>query len=197
MTQKRYRRRITALTALSLALSGQGLTARAQSTMWEAYTDAGNRAVEYGDYAQAEKQYQYAVAAGETMSGKKGAGTSKLGQALNNLAEIYRIQGRYAEAEPLYLRAIQVKEKALGNTHPSLATSYNGLADLYRAQGRFTQAEPMYLSALKINEHPLRANQRQVANTLTSLADMYRQTGRNREADALDAKVTQIRWSHP
>ncbi len=35
-------------------------------------------------------------------------------QSLNNLAELYRVQGRYAEAEPLYQRALAIREKALG-----------------------------------------------------------------------------------
>ena len=37
---------------------------------------------------------------------------------LNNLAELYRSQGRYAEAEPLYKRALAIEEKARGPEHP-------------------------------------------------------------------------------
>ncbi|MEO0810268.1 MAG: tetratricopeptide repeat protein, partial [Pseudomonadota bacterium] len=37
-----------------------------------------------------------------------------VGTTLNNLAELYRLQGRYAEAEPLYKRTITIFEKALG-----------------------------------------------------------------------------------
>ncbi|MEO1610013.1 MAG: tetratricopeptide repeat protein [Pseudomonadota bacterium] len=37
-----------------------------------------------------------------------------VGTMLNNLAELYRLQGRYAEAEPLYKRTITIFEKALG-----------------------------------------------------------------------------------
>ena len=34
--------------------------------------------------------------------------------SLNNLALLYRAQGRYAEAEPLLKRALAISEKALG-----------------------------------------------------------------------------------
>jgi hypothetical protein len=37
---------------------------------------------------------------------------------LNNLAELCRTQGKYAEAEPLYARALAVKEATLGRDTP-------------------------------------------------------------------------------
>jgi tetratricopeptide (TPR) repeat protein len=37
-------------------------------------------------------------------------------QSLNNLGELYRIQGRYAEAEPLLKRALAIRERVLGST---------------------------------------------------------------------------------
>jgi tetratricopeptide (TPR) repeat protein len=37
--------------------------------------------------------------------------------SLNNLAALYKAQGRYAEAEPLYRRALEIWEKALGPEH--------------------------------------------------------------------------------
>ena len=43
--------------------------------------------------------------------------------SLNNLAELYQAQGRYAEAEPLYKRALAIREKALGPDHPDVGTS--------------------------------------------------------------------------
>ncbi len=34
--------------------------------------------------------------------------------SLNNLAELYKAMGDYAKAEPLYRRALAIREKALG-----------------------------------------------------------------------------------
>ncbi len=42
---------------------------------------------------------------------------------LGNLAEFYRAQGRYAEAEPHDQRALPIREKALRPEHPDLARS--------------------------------------------------------------------------
>jgi len=38
-------------------------------------------------------------------------------QSLNNLAELYRSQGKYEQAEPLYQRALAIIEKVLGPEH--------------------------------------------------------------------------------
>jgi len=38
---------------------------------------------------------------------------------LNNLAKLYQSQGKYEEAEPLYLQALAIAEQALGENHPN------------------------------------------------------------------------------
>ena len=71
-------------------------------------------------------------------------------QVLNNLAALYRAQGQYAKAEPLYQRALAIREKALGAAHPQVAMSLNNLAEFYDNQGRYAKAEPLYQRALAI-----------------------------------------------
>ena len=71
-----------------------------------------------------------------------------LAATLNNQAELYKEQGRYADAEPLYKRALAIRENALGPDHLDVAQSLNNLADLYSAQGRHADAEPLYKRAL-------------------------------------------------
>ena len=77
---------------------------------------------------------------------------ARLAYSLNQLATLYYSQGRYSEAEPLYLRSLQIKEQQLGADHPSTATSLNNLAGLYYSQGRYSEAEPLYSQALQILE---------------------------------------------
>lgn len=74
----------------------------------------------------------------------------RIPSSLNNLAGLYRAQGRYSEAEPLFVRSLSILEQQLGATHPSVATSLNNLAALYESQGRYSEAEPLYLQALTI-----------------------------------------------
>ena len=64
-------------------------------------------------------------------------------------------QGRYAEAEPPYKRALAIREQALGPEHPEVANSLSSLAALHRAQGRYGEAEPLFKRALAIYEKAL------------------------------------------
>ncbi len=62
---------------------------------------------------------------------------------LNNLAVLYYTQGQYAQAEPLFKRALAIDEKALGPNHPDVATDLENLAALYRVTKRDAEAETM------------------------------------------------------
>ncbi len=90
--------------------------------------------------------------------------------SLSNLAGLYHDQGRYAEAEPLYKRALAIVEKALGPDHPQVATSLNNLAELYRAQGKYGEAEPLYKRSLAIMEKALGPEHPYVGKALANYA---------------------------
>ncbi len=70
--------------------------------------------------------------------------------SLNNLAGLYRDQGRYAEAEPLYQRSLVILNKALGSEHLFMAATLEGYAALLRLTGRHSEAEPMEARAKAI-----------------------------------------------
>lgn len=55
---------------------------------------------------------------------------------LNNLAALRRAQGRHAEAEALYRRALSIFERALPPDHPNLATCRANHAALVREMTR-------------------------------------------------------------
>jgi tetratricopeptide (TPR) repeat protein len=96
---------------------------------------------------------------------------SHVATSLNNLAELYRSQGGYAEAEPLLQQALELTRRLLGDEHPDVATSLNNLAELYRSQGRYAQAEPLYQQALELRRRLLGEEHPSVATTLNNLAD--------------------------
>ena len=71
----------------------------------------------------------------------KGPDHPDVAQSLNNLATLYHDQGKYAEAEALYFRALAIREESLGPNHPDVATALNNLAALYESQDREAEAE--------------------------------------------------------
>ena len=102
--------------------------------------------------------------------------------ALNNLATLYKSQGRYAEAEPLLKRALAIRERALGLDHPDVGLAHNNLAELYRQQGRYAEAEPLLKRALAIFEQALGRDHPAVATSLNNLAALHQDQGRTEEA---------------
>ncbi len=59
-------------------------------------------------------------------------------------------QGRYAEAEPLFQRALAINEKALGPEHPDVAQSLENYAALLRQTTRADEAVEMEARAKAI-----------------------------------------------
>ncbi len=62
----------------------------------------------------------------------------------------YSAQGNYAAAEPLYLRSLAIREKALGPEHPYVALSLENYAVLLRGTGRPKKAAEMEARAKAI-----------------------------------------------
>ena len=71
-------------------------------------------------------------------------------------ALLYRVPGRYAEAEPLYQRALAIWEKALGPDHPEVATSLNNLAaPIVLRQERTCSCRPEGRPGVAVRRRPL------------------------------------------
>ena len=64
-----------------------------------------------------------------------------MAQICYKLADVYRAQNKYGEAEGLYKRALAITEQTLGANHRDMTYPLNGLANLYRIQGRSGEAE--------------------------------------------------------
>ncbi|AKE64763.1 hypothetical protein MYAER_2419 [Microcystis aeruginosa NIES-2549] len=94
---------------------------------------------------------------------------------LNNLAKLYQSQGRYEEAETLFLQALELRKQLLGDKHPDVSSSLNGLAKLYDSQGKYEEAEPLYLQALAIAEQALGENHPTTVNIRENLQTLRQQ----------------------
>ena len=127
------------------------ITVIADEARWRQFTDAGLEAYQRGAYGHAVGQLQFALKEAEGFSEED----PRFARSLNNLALLYGALGRYDEAEPIYTRALEIREKNLGEGHPDIAESLNNLAALYKARGRYDQAELMYTRSLVILETAL------------------------------------------
>jgi len=60
---------------------------------------------------------------------------------LNALANVYRDQERYAEAEPIYRRALRIRQSTLETDDSAIAEILTDLAKMLRKMGRVAEAE--------------------------------------------------------
>ncbi|MGH7599722.1 MAG: tetratricopeptide repeat protein, partial [bacterium] len=113
--------------------------------------------------------------------------------SLHNLARLYRIQSKYAEAEPLFQRSLEMREKILGPNHPDVAQNLNNLAVLYMSQGKYAEAEPLHRRSLEIREKTLGPNHTDVAVSLNNLAMLYHYQGKYAEVEPLYRRSLEMR----
>lgn len=67
-------------------------------------------------------------------------------------AKLYQEQGKLAEAESLFKKVLEIREKKLGAEHPDTVSMIKNLTFLYLTQYRYEEAELLYKRALAIDE---------------------------------------------
>ena len=92
-----------------------------------------------------------------------------------------------------YKRALAIREKALGASHPDVAQTLNNLAVVYQEQGKYADAEGLYKRALAIYEKALGEDHPDVAQTLNNLADVYQEQGKYADAEGLHQRALAIK----
>ncbi len=108
--------------------------------------------VEFPTWALCERLLSHTQACAELIS--QSSFEFPEGARLLNKAGVYLYErGRYTHAEPLYVRALAIQEKALRpGALPDVATSLNNLVELYNARCQYAKAEPLCGRALAIQE---------------------------------------------
>ena len=101
-------------------------------------------------------------------------------------------RARYAEAEPLYRRALEIDERSYGPDHPDVAIDLNNLAQLLKATNRLADAEPLMRRALEIDENSYGPDHPDVAIDLNNLAQLLQDTNRLADAEPLMRRALAI-----
>jgi tetratricopeptide (TPR) repeat protein len=113
--------------------------------------------------------------------------------ALHSLGILFFDQGKLAEAEAMYTRALQGSEEALGPKHTSTLSTVNNLGSLYKNQGKLAEAEAMYTRALQGYEEALGPqlvpSYLPALNTMFAFGDLFSQTGRKDMAKGMSARA--------
>jgi tetratricopeptide (TPR) repeat protein len=100
--------------------------------------------------------------------------TESAARLLNQTGYYVGRRAQYAAAEPLYQRALAIKEKVFGPEHPDTATSLNNLAFHYAVRGDFAAAEPLFRRAVAILESALGREHPNTVAVRDNYADLLR-----------------------
>ncbi|KAF0243610.1 MAG: peptidase-like protein, partial [bacterium] len=112
--------------------------------------------------------------------------------SLNTLAVLYFRKGDYSKAEPLFIQALDIRRKALGDNHPDTANSIHSLALFYSKKGDYSKAESLLIQALDILRKALGDNHPDTASSINNLALLYYNKGDYAKAEPLYIQTLDI-----
>jgi tetratricopeptide (TPR) repeat protein len=142
-----------------------------------------------GESGRASELLGEAMTIGERL-GVSGPATAT---TLNELAEALRENGRFEDAEPLYRRALAIREQAFGPRSVEAAHSQNNLGLLLRARGQNDEAAAKFADAVAIWKQALGPRHPQVAVGLSNQSLMARDLGKFADAERLVREALEIR----
>jgi tetratricopeptide (TPR) repeat protein len=155
---------------------------------WEEHHQAGLAAYSEKNYPEAEKHFKAALTEAENLS----PDDWRLTLTLSNLAEVYRFQSKYPQAEPYFQRLLNIGEKTFGPDHPNVAAHLNNLAENYRAQGKLAEAELLFKRSLNIWEENLGPDNPLTLFVLKNYVDLLREMGSDAEAERYSARLKPV-----
>jgi len=178
--------------------NGRGMTAlkdgkygEAEKLLLEARKEGQKNKALYGHYAttllnlgqlydkmdkvpESEKAYKEALAIYEKSYGPSSPEDAK---ALQGLADNYRHHNKFAEAVPLYQRALKIRDLT-ASTHPDTAETLNGLGESLRKLGKNFEAVPLFKRSLDIRKETFGSTHTKVSKSLDNLSATYAAMGK-------------------
>ncbi len=148
-----------------------------------------NAAYNAAHYSQAEELARQMIALAES-SLRDQPGLAA--QAVDELAGVERVLGRYAEAEATHKRALAMWERIGGPNSTDVAVCLNNLAMVYYDQARYAEAEQIYQRVRSIFTRAKVPNDASVALVLNNLAGVYAAQGRYADAEPAQKQALRI-----
>jgi CHAT domain-containing protein len=135
-----------------------------------------------GDYTNAERSYQRAIAVSQTALGKEDPQTAL---SMGGLGVVYMDRNDYADAEPLMQQGLDITERTLGREHPRVADCLLHLSQLHVQRKDMERALPELQRAVAIAEKTLAPDDFTLIALLNNLGDLYIFLKDNQRAEPL------------
>lgn len=152
---------------------------------------AGNLYRELGQYAEAEKRLEKALAVYEL-----GTDRGLTAEGVNNLAAVKVELGKYDDALALHRRGVRMLEAASGENSVDAAVARGNLAGVLDRFGQAAEAEALYLKSLKTLEAHRATQTGRLADALANLANIYQAAGEMARAEPLVQRAVLLKEQH-
>jgi eukaryotic-like serine/threonine-protein kinase len=111
---------------------------------------------------------------------------------MNNLAAVYAMQGKYAQAEALFTKTVEISRRVLGLEHPLTLDFLAEFAFMWQRQGKYDSAETYAAQALAGRKHALGPENTDTISSAEDLALAYQSQGKFAEAEPLAREVLEF-----
>jgi len=173
------------------AATRKDLAERAVKALNQTFPD-----VHYANWPRCERLVSHALAARGWIESEDLL-VPAAAQLLNQAGYYLYVRARYAEAEPLYRRALAIDEAVLGPGRLETALILNNLAVWLRIRGSYKKGEELCRRALAIREAVLGPDHPDTAISLINLALLLQAQGQYAEAERLLRRALAIREKAP
>ncbi len=150
----------------------------------------GNTYRELGEFDAAMNMIGPAVTLAETLHP---GDHRERATSLNNMGLLCRSQGRAADAEPLFARALEMYQRLAPRDDPDVASCVSNLAGAHADLGLLAAAESLHAQALEMRQRLFHGDHANVADSLNNLAGVRESLGRSAEAETLYQQALEMR----
>jgi tetratricopeptide (TPR) repeat protein len=140
---------------------------------------------------EAESMYKQVLKVRRNDSGKESNALTL--SIMKSFAELNMKQGKFLQAEELYIDCVSRMRIELGYEHPDTLHALYGLADLYAVQGRNEDAESSFTQCIDLMKAKLGPDHPSLAVPMGKLAYLFEQLGQYEKAEGLYLQCLEIK----
>ncbi|HEY9775333.1 MAG TPA: tetratricopeptide repeat protein [Planktothrix sp.] len=115
----------------------------------------------------------------------------ELAKSLKEAQQAFR-SGNFAQAEPLYKRALELTERSYGEDHADTCVCVGNLADTYYGLRKYKDAVPLFRRLLIMKEKQFGPSHAEVAAVLFKLAKTYEKLGQATESESIYRRALRV-----
>jgi tetratricopeptide (TPR) repeat protein len=117
----------------------------------------------------------------------------RVAQAHQDLADYYSAEGRYADAEKVYQKTLELKEDMLGRANPAIIPAVDDVARVSFAQMKYDQAADLIARELRIMEREYGDNDPKLVPSLEQVARVLEAASKYPDAERFLSRAIAIR----